>query len=89
MKRNYFAVLLAARFDVTVLALADLGQHNAMLNPRGTTEDLERLLTWGVGGLQRVHLQSIEHLKVRLLHLDQVVDGAQLAGHHWLREGVL
>lgn len=42
------------------------------------------VLTRGVGALERVHLQRIKHLKVRFLHLDQVVDGSHLTGHNWL-----
>lgn len=41
-------------------------------------------LTWCVRALQRVHLQRIKHLKVWLLHLDEVIDGAELTGHSWL-----
>ena len=43
-------------------------------------------LTWCVGALQRVDLQGVKHLKVWLLHLDQVVDGAELTGYNWLPE---
>lgn len=42
------------------------------------------VLTRSVGALERVHLQRIKHLKVRFLHLNQVVDGSHLTGHNRL-----
>lgn len=44
------------------------------------------VLTWCVRTLQRVHLQGVKHLEVRLLDMDQVVDGAQLTGYNRLQE---
>lgn len=41
-------------------------------------------LTGHVGAFLRVHHQRVEHLKVRLLHLDDVVDGAHLTGYDGL-----
>lgn len=42
-------------------------------------------LTWRIRALQRVHMQRVKHLKVGLLHMNQIINGAHLTGNHRLK----
>lgn len=42
-------------------------------------------LTWRIGALKGVHLQSVKHFKIGFLHVDQIVNCAHLTGDNRLK----